>query len=115
MTDPLSVSPRQRADLTDSELRRFWRAAGGMLLAALCCGALLLGLRLGSAAALPFLVPSGMYSWRSDFLSLLVWLAVAAGLGLLAYAAVAALLGVEEVYAARDRVRRLAARISRKS
>ena len=93
----------------------FWRAAGAMLLAALCCGAVLLALRLASAGALPFLTPSGAYNWRSDFLPLLLWLAAAAGLGLLVYAAVAALLGVEEMRMAWDRVRRLAARVPGKA
>jgi len=89
----------------------FWRAAGAMLLAALCCGAMLLELRHASAGALPFLLPSGAYNWRSDLLPLLVWLAAAAGLSLLVYAAVAALLGVEEMRMIWDRVRRLAARL----
>ncbi|MEO7912223.1 MAG: lipid II flippase MurJ, partial [Roseiflexaceae bacterium] len=91
----------------------FWRAAGGMLLAALCCGAVLLALRLASASALPFLLPNGLYHWRTDFVPLLLWLAAVAGMGMLAYAAVAALLGVEEMRVAWDRVRRLAARLRR--
>lgn len=93
----------------------FWRAAGAMLLAMLCCGVVLLALRLASAGALPFLLPGGAYNWRSDFVPLLLWLVAAAGLGMLAYAAVAALLGVEEMHVAWERLRRLAARIPRKS
>jgi putative peptidoglycan lipid II flippase len=93
----------------------FWRAAGGMLLAALGCGAVLLALRRVSSGALPFLLPSGAYSWRSDLVPLLLWLAAAAGLGLLVYAGIAALLGVEELRVAWERARRLAARIPRKS
>jgi len=89
----------------------FWRAAGRMSLAALCCGAVLLALRLASAGALPFLTPSGAYNWRSDFLPLLLWLAGAAGLSLLTYGAIATLLGVEEMRVAWDRTRRLAARM----
>ena len=89
----------------------FWRATGGMLLASLCCGALLLALRLASVGALPFLTTSGAYNWRFDFVPLLLWLTAAAGLGLLVYAAIAALLGVEEMHMAWDRVRRLAARV----
>lgn len=77
----------------------FWRAAVGMLLAALCCGAALLALRLASAGLLPTIAPGSSYSWRSDLLPLLLWLAAAAALGLLVYAAVAALLGVGEVQA----------------
>ncbi|MDQ2996352.1 MAG: polysaccharide biosynthesis C-terminal domain-containing protein, partial [Chloroflexota bacterium] len=89
----------------------FWRAAGAMLLATLCCGVVLLALRLASAGALPFLLPGGPYNWRSDVVPLLLWLAAAAGLGMLAYAAVAALLGVEEMHVAWERLRRLAARV----
>jgi putative peptidoglycan lipid II flippase len=89
----------------------FWRAAGGMLLAALGCGAVLLALRLASAGALPFLLPSGTYNWRSDVVPLLLWIAAAAAIGLLVYAAAAALLGVEEMRVAWDRVRRLTARL----
>jgi putative peptidoglycan lipid II flippase len=88
----------------------FWRAAGGMLLAALCCGAVLLALRIASAGMLPFIAASSAYSWRADFVPLLLWLAAAAGLGLLVYGGVAALLGVEEMHLAWERVRRLAAR-----
>jgi hypothetical protein len=81
-----------------------------MLLAALGCGALLLGLRLASSGALPFLLPNGAYSWRSDGVPLLLWLAAAAGLGLLVYAGISALLGVAEMRLAWARVRTLAAR-----
>src|SRR6266540_1081353 len=86
----------------------FWRATGRMLLASLCCGAVLLALRRASAGALPFLEPSSPYNWRFDFVPLLLWLAAAAGLGLLIYGAVGALLSVEEMHVAWDRIRRLA-------
>jgi putative peptidoglycan lipid II flippase len=89
----------------------FWRAVSGMLLAMLCSGAALLGLRAASATRLPFIVAGSPYSWRSDLLPLLLWLAAAGTLGLLIYAGVAALLGVEEMRAAWGRVRTLAARI----
>jgi putative peptidoglycan lipid II flippase len=89
----------------------FWRAAGGMLLAALGCGAVLLALRIASAGALPFLLPSGAYSWRSNLLMLLLWLTTAGGLGLLAYAGLAALLRVEELRVVWERARRLAGRV----
>src|SRR6185295_12743409 len=36
----------------------FWRAAGGMLLASLGCGAVLLALRIASVGVLPFLTPN---------------------------------------------------------
>jgi len=91
----------------------FWRAAGGMLLASLCCGALLFALRLASAGALPFLLPGSPYNWRFDFVPLLLWLAATAGIGLLIYGAAAALLRVEEIRAAWDRLRRLATRLRR--
>jgi putative peptidoglycan lipid II flippase len=92
----------------------FWRAAGGMLLATLCCGAALLGLRLVSAGALPFIAPGSLYNWRSDLLPLLLWLVAAAALGLLVYGAVAALLGVPELRMAQARARDVAARLRRK-
>ncbi|HEU5097900.1 MAG TPA: murein biosynthesis integral membrane protein MurJ [Roseiflexaceae bacterium] len=92
----------------------FWRAAGAMLLAALCSGAALLALRLVSVSWLPFIAPGSPYSWRSDLLPLLVWLAVAAALAALVYGAAATLLGVGEVHALWARARSLMGRIRRK-
>jgi len=92
----------------------FWRAAGGMLLAALCCGAALLALRLVSAGLLPFIAPGSPYSWRSDLLPLLLWLAAAVALAMLVYAGVAALLRVGEIRALWQPAKGLVARIHRK-
>jgi putative peptidoglycan lipid II flippase len=89
----------------------FWRAAGGMLLAALGCGAALLALRRASVGLLPTIAPGSPYSWRSDLAPLLLWLAAAAALGLLVYAAAAAVLGVGEVHALWRRGRAVVARL----
>jgi putative peptidoglycan lipid II flippase len=93
---------------------RFWQATGGMLLAVLCCGAALLALRLASVSRLPFVAPGGPYTWRSDLLPLLLWLAAAVALAMLVYAAVAALLGVPETRALWQRAKALLARTQRK-
>jgi putative peptidoglycan lipid II flippase len=78
----------------------FWRAAGGMLLATLASGAVLLALRLVSAGPLPFIAPGSPYRWPADFLPLILWLAAAIGLSALTYGGLAALLGIAEMRAA---------------
>jgi putative peptidoglycan lipid II flippase len=90
---------------------RFWRSIGAMLLATLACGAVLLALRLASAGQLPFIVAGTRYRWQADFIPLAIWLAAAGGLGALAYGAVAALLGVEELRTAWARARAIVARV----
>jgi putative peptidoglycan lipid II flippase len=92
----------------------FWRATSVMLLATLACGTMLLGLRLASAAYVPSITPAGAYRWPADFLPLVVWLAITAGLGAAVYFGITALLRLGEVRTAWVRLRGLAARVVRK-
>lgn len=88
----------------------FWRTLGAMLLAALLAGGLALALRELTRPWLPAIAPLPGYRWGRDFLPLAAWLALAGAAGGLAYAGVAALLGLPELHAARARFARIVRR-----
>jgi putative peptidoglycan lipid II flippase len=89
----------------------FWRPIVAMHVAALLCGAAVLALRLMSYNLLPYLAPGGGYRWPLDFVPLLLWVGVAAALGMAVYAGLAALLHLGELHVAVARFRRVAGRL----
>ena len=83
----------------------FLRAAGGMVLATLAFAAALAGLLAGSQRWLPFLRPGDTYHWPQDFVPLALWMGGATAVAGLAYAGVAAALGLDELRALVGRLR----------
>jgi putative peptidoglycan lipid II flippase len=71
-------------------------ALGRMLLATAACALLAAGIGALSQPLLPWLDPAG-YRWPRDFPALALWLLLAGGAGVLAYAGMAALLRLDEL------------------
>jgi len=88
----------------------FWGGLARMALATLASGAALLALLRLSEGALPFLAPGDTYRWPQQFLPLVGWLALAAGVSGAVYAAAAAALRLDELRSVTDRLGRVVKR-----
>jgi putative peptidoglycan lipid II flippase len=88
----------------------FWGGLARMALATLACGVALLALLRLSEGALPFLAPGDTYRWPQQFLPLVGWLALAAGVSGAVYAAAAAALRLDELRSVTDRLGRVVKR-----
>ncbi|MEM8534584.1 MAG: murein biosynthesis integral membrane protein MurJ [Chloroflexota bacterium] len=91
----------------------FWRSIGGMIVATLAVGAVLLALLALSTPQLPFLESALLYRWPDDFVLLTIWLACALGISSLAYGSITALFGLNEVTTTWQRLQRIVDRIRR--
>lgn len=84
-----------------------WRSIRAAAAGALVCGLLLEAARRVSLPLLPFLGSTASYSWQSDALPLLGWLALVGSGGALVYLVTAAALGSTEARNIGQRARRL--------
>lgn len=93
----------------------FWRSVGVMLLDTVLVAVVLFGLQEVSVEWLPSLQAGDTtYSWTSDFVPLVAWLAVASGVAMMAYMALASVLRLEELQSTLARVKGIVGRFRRR-
>ncbi len=83
-----------------------WRSLLAALLATLLIGGLLLVVQWFSLPLLPYLSPAGSYTWQTDLLPLLLWLAAVGAVGTLAYVGLTLIAGAQEARQGWQRLRR---------